>query len=266
MKKIAFFGLPRSGTSWVSHIFNSHPDVALRFQPLFSYGHKGELSELSTSSDISRFFERILCTDDPYALMLTDSQKNYPVFNKSNFPTHIVFKETRYLNIIRNILESSHDVLVVGLVRNPLATLASWVRAPKEFSHEWVLEMEWRAAQSKNQGRVEEFFGFDKWKEVASNFLEFQNSYPDRFKLVKYSEINANPVLKTKDIFSFCGLSYPKETHDFIHRSRGHHDVDPYSIFRANASDSSWIEVLPASIVQEIIEEVSQTPLKAFLD
>ncbi|MDF1594396.1 MAG: sulfotransferase, partial [Desulfobacterales bacterium] len=167
MDKIAIFGVPRSGTTWLSQIFNSHPGVALRFQPLFSYGHKGRLSEYSSAMEIRKFFKEILFTQDPFALMTTEFQKNYPTFEKSEKPTHIVFKETRYLHIIENMLNICSEIKIIGIVRNPLSVLASWVRAPKEFNKEWDINREWLYAPSKNQNRPEEFYGFDKWKEVA---------------------------------------------------------------------------------------------------
>jgi len=94
MDKIAIFGVPRSGTTWLCQILNSHPDVALRFQPLFSYGHKGSLTASSSAEEIRAFFEEILWTQDAFALMATERQKNYPAFQKAVTPTHIVFKET----------------------------------------------------------------------------------------------------------------------------------------------------------------------------
>ena len=60
VNKLAIFGVPRSGTSWLSQIFNSHPDVAMRFQPLFSYSHKGRVSEDSSSEEISEFFDELV--------------------------------------------------------------------------------------------------------------------------------------------------------------------------------------------------------------
>ncbi|MFO0002493.1 MAG: hypothetical protein ACK559_15290, partial [bacterium] len=137
----------------MAQIFNSHPTVALRFQPLFSYGHKGSLSETSTTKEIESFFSDIEKSKDLFTLMRTETQKNYPVFAKKIHPTLIVFKETRYLNVMRNILSSDADVLVLGIIRNPLATLASWVCAPKEFSTNWDLAEEWRFANKKNNDR-----------------------------------------------------------------------------------------------------------------
>lgn len=110
MKNIAIFGAPRSGTSWLAQIFNSHPDVLLRFQPLFSYTHKHRLSNKSTRDDIEGFFDEISQSKDDFVLMRAGMHKSYPAFNKAFKSTHIVFKEMRYLHIIENLLIQCPDI------------------------------------------------------------------------------------------------------------------------------------------------------------
>jgi len=265
MKKIGIFGVPRSGTSWLAHILNSHPDVALRFQPLFSYGHKGRLTAHSSAEEIRSFFDEILHTQDAFALMTTEHQKSYPVFKKSDSPTHIIFKETRYLHIIENMLTKCGEVKVIGIVRNPLAVLASWVSAAKEFKPEWDINNEWRGSPSKNQNRPEEFFGFDKWKESAEAFLRFEKKFPHQFSLVRYDELNRAPLETAKKIFRFSELEVCKQVEDFICKSKSRHDPDPYSVFRANASDACWRGVLPDDIARKMMLELKYTPLDIFL-
>jgi len=66
MENAAIFGVPRSGTSWLGQIFNSSPNVAYRFQPLFSYAFKSRLNEHSTADDIENFSRDILNTSDEF--------------------------------------------------------------------------------------------------------------------------------------------------------------------------------------------------------
>jgi|WetSurSiteA1Bulk_404760.scaffolds.fasta_scaffold00190_5 hypothetical protein len=264
MKKLAIFGVPRSGTSWLSQIFNSHPDVISRSQPLFSFGHKGRLTDYSTYKEINLFFDEITHTKDSFALMKCDMHKSYPAFDKSLMPTYISFKETRYLYVIENILKQCSDIKIIGIVRNPLACLASWIQSPKEFNPEWNIYQEWRLAPSKNQNKSEEFFGFDKWKEVAGNFLKFQAEFPNQFKLVRYEQLNANPIEITADIFEFCGLKVHPQVSEFINASQSTHDNDPYSVFRAKANDTQWLNVLPSDIVDEVRRDLCNSPLQTF--
>ncbi|RFC33353.1 MAG: Sulfotransferase family protein [Candidatus Nitrotoga sp. SPKER] len=264
MKKIGIFGTPRSGTSWLSQILNSHPDVALRFQPLFSYGHKGSLTARSSAEEIRTFFEEILYTQDAFATMTSEMQKDYPIFQKTVRPTHIVFKETRYLHIIENILTQCSEVKIIGIIRNPLAVLASWVSAPKEFNPEWDINSEWRWAPSKNHNKPEEFFGFDKWKESTEAFLRFKIQFPQQFCLVRYDELNKTPLNTTKKLFDFCGLEVCDPVQKFLVDSKSRHDPDPYSVYRANASDQRWQNILPKEITKQIMLELKNTPLDIF--
>lgn len=265
MKKVAIFGPPRSGTSWLSHIFNSHPDVALRFQPLFSYGHKDSLSEFSSLKEIQQFFQAILNSTDPFTLMKAESQKGYPSFTKSSTQTHLVFKETRYLQVVENLLQAGDDIVVVGIIRDPLATLASWVGAPKEFSPDWNVREEWRLAPKKNGGRPEEYFGFERWKEAATNFLRFEALYPERFRLVRYVALNQSPDFVISDLFRFCGLAMHPQVIDFIQQSRSRQSDDAYSVYRLPSDDSRWRTVLPDEIVDEVIRELNPLPLREFI-
>jgi len=266
MIKVAIFGVPRSGTSWLAHIFNSHPDVALRFQPLFSYGHKNGLSEKSSVKEIKLFFNEIYNTKDPFALMATDHQKNYPVFDKNKSPTHLVFKETRYLNVIENLLLKCNTIRIIGLVRNPLAVLASWASAPKEFNPSWDLLEEWREAPSKNLGRAEEFFGYYKWKESANAFLAYQKRFPQQFILIRYNELNTSSIETAKKIFYFCQLDVEQQVTDFIFYSKSRHDSDPYSIYRSKADDLKWQNTLPQELINSVIRDLQDTPLEMFLN
>jgi len=266
LKKIAIFGVPRSGTSWLSQIFNSHQSVVSRFQPLFSYEHKGKLSERSTNREINTFFDEILNSHDDFALMKADVQKDFPKFKKSSTPTHLVFKETRYLHIVENLIRQSKDIKIVGIVRNPLATLASWINAPKEFKTEWSIIDEWYFAPSKNMNKKEEYFGYNQWKLTAESFLKFKEIYPDQFLLVQYSKLNINPVEEIQTIFNFCDLEICQQVIDFIRQSKSIHSDDPYSVYRGNANDNNWREILPDEIIETVKNELQNTPLDIFLE
>ena len=266
MIKVGIFGVPRSGTSWLGHVFNSHPDVAFKFQPLFSYGHKGGLTSSSSAEEIYTFFEEIFESQDAFTTMTSETQRNYPTFKKTAVPTHIGFKETRYLHIIENILTQCGDVKILGLVRNPLSVIASWVAAPKEFQRDWSIDSEWRMAPSKNQNRAEEFYGFDKWKETSELFLRLKSQFSQQFRLVTYKELISAPLDTTEKLYDFCGLEVCSQVEKFLTESRSRHEPDPYSVFRANASDDGWRDKLQDEIAKQIVRELKNTPLEIFLD
>lgn len=268
LRVIGVHGVPRSGTTWLGQIFNSHADVAYRFQPLFSYAFKSRLDPHSSAAQISEFFHDIYSTEDDFVLQKgeADLSKMTVRFSKSPHPTNLVYKEVRYHHILENLLLSSTDVRIVGIIRLPCAVIQSWVNAPREFKKEWNILEEWRLAAKKNQGRPEEFYGFAKWKEVAELFLRLQVSYPDRFLLVKYAELIASPMVEVQRIFGFCGLSLGDQTRKFIEASRSRDDGNPYGVFRNHTRDDKWLNRLPNQISSAIMSELRGTELEMFLE
>ncbi|MBK9627025.1 MAG: sulfotransferase [Flavobacteriales bacterium] len=162
---VSIQSVPRSGSSWLGQIFRSSDQVAFRFQPLFSYAFKGRLDPHSSREEILEFFEDIHRTDDDFVLQRDAAiHVDYPAVQEPATASHVVMKEVRYNNIVRNLLEQVPEIKVIGLVRHPCAVIDSWIHAPREFDPQWSIAEEWRLGAKKNQGRPEEFFGFDKWK------------------------------------------------------------------------------------------------------
>ncbi|HRH37965.1 MAG TPA: sulfotransferase, partial [Flavobacteriales bacterium] len=170
---VAIHGVPRSGTSWLAQIFRSAPEVMLRFQPLFSYAFKDRLNPSSTREETLRFFHELERTNDNFVLQRDPNiHVDYPEFIEQAGATHLVYKEVRYNHILENLMRQVPELRVIGLVRHPCAVLHSWINAPREFKPEWNVMEQWRIGALKNAGRPEEFYGFEKWVEVAELFLK----------------------------------------------------------------------------------------------
>ncbi|MCW5898881.1 MAG: sulfotransferase [Flavobacteriales bacterium] len=263
---VSIQSVPRSGSSWLGQIFRSSPRVAYRFQPLFSYAFKGRLNGSSTREEIVRFFQDIKRTEDDFVLQKVGHiHVEYPSWAESPDTSHIVMKEVRYNHIVRRMVEQVPGLKVVGLVRHPCAVIDSWIHAPREFRPEWNVDEEWRSGASKNQNRPEEFFGFDKWKEVAQLFLDLEREHPSQVKVVRYADLNADPIEVVRDVFAFCALDLGPETVAFIEQSRSRQGEDANSIYRLERPDTAWRDRLPASIARTIQDELSGGPLSRFL-
>jgi hypothetical protein len=259
-------GVPRSGTSWLAQIFKSSPKVALRFQPLFAYAFKDRLGPHSSREDCLRFFQEVLHTNDPFILQKDPNiHVGYPEFKEATDPSHLVLKEVRYNNILRNTLEHVPEMKAIGLVRHPCAVLDSWVHAPREFKPEWNIHEEWRTGARKNQGRPEEYFGFNKWKEAALLFLELEKERPDQMKVVRYADLNEDPVRTVSDLFGHCGLDLGPSTEAFIRASQSREGGDANSVYRKARPDDAWKWRLPGAITDEIRNELEGGPLEQFL-
>lgn len=265
---ISLHGAPRSGTSWLGKIFDSHPAVAYRFQPLFSYRFKGALDIHSTREEVEQFLTDLhTVSDDHFILQLPQQERGvHPrAFIKAPGSSVMVMKEVRYHYIIRTLLQHEPGIKIVGIVRHPCGAINSWLKTPREFRPEWDIAAEWREAPSKNQQRREEYYGFSKWKELAHLFLALAREHPDSFYLIRYEALVADPGEETRKLFAFCGLDMPSQVRSFVASSQQREVEDPDSVFRTADVAERWKAELPAAIRDSILSEVRGTELDIFL-
>ncbi|QBY03133.1 hypothetical protein E2K93_01555 [Thalassotalea sp. HSM 43] len=268
MKKVALHSVPRSGSSWLGEIINSSEAVNYSYQPLFSFKFKSVISEQSSLSEINDFYEKICLSDDNF-LTQEEARTNgiKPCFEKKGI-SHIVYKEVRYHYIIENLLNKDPNQKVIGLVRNPLSVLNSWKSAPREFRTDlnWEFEKEWDKAQLKNLGRKEEYFGYQKWKEVALLFQSLQDRYRDGFLLVKYSDLLNDTQSEVEKIFKFLELELSQQTLSFINRSASIQIDDTYSVFKTKSIvDDNWKNSIPNYVVESVTKDCNSNGLSEFL-
>lgn len=265
---VSIHGAPRSGTSWLGQIFNSHPDVAYRFQPLFSYRFKGVIKPGSSCEEIERFLHDLYAVDDDEFILQARQQDRgvHPVgLVKLPRPSLLVMKEVRYHYVIETLLRQVEGIKVIGIVRHPCGAINSWLKTPREFMPEWDMLVEWRQAPSKNQGRPEEFYGFEKWRELATLFLGFSRRYPESFRLVRYEDLVRSPLEVTEKLFAFCGLDLPPQTVAFLAASQAAEVEDPDTVFRRPDVAERWERELCPEIRDAILREIDETELKVFL-
>ncbi len=266
MKKVAIHSAPRSGSSWVGSTFDSSPNVAYRYQPLFSYSHKNQLKENSTKEEIELFFNSILQTDDEFVLQKKSISEEIAPFFKKEKITHIAYKEVRYHYILENLIKNSDGIKIIGIIRHPCSVINSWLKAPKEFRRElgWKVSNEWRYASRKNKDLKEEFNGFEKWKEVSMLFLRLAKSYSSNFYLLRYKDLITSTEVCVRELFSFCGLNVTSQTLDFI-RNGAEKTYHPYSVFNKKTNDDKWKAELEKYIIDEIYKDLIGTVLEQFL-
>lgn len=267
MSHLILHSVPRSGSTWLGSIFDSHPKVNYKYQPLFSYAFKGSLNENSTIEDIEAFFNEIAWSNDDFINQSKEKKEGIiPDFAKAYPATHVCYKEVRYHHILKNLITQDKNVKAVLLIRNPLAVLHSWYLAPKEFKKElgWNFDEEWLNAPKKNLDKPEEFNGFNKWKEAAFLFLELKDKFPNQVRIVEYKNLLTNPVEITKSLFEFVGLDYVKQTEDFLERISTTNQRDAYSVYKIKKEDKAW-KNLPKHIIDYIEKDLKNTKLEQFL-
>jgi hypothetical protein len=253
MKKIVIHGVPRSGTTWLGSIFDSHPRVKYVFQPLFSYAFKNFISEESSTDEIQSFYNKLAITDDDFCLQKDAKNRGIvPDFKKHVPPSYLVYKEVRYHNILPNLFEQDKDVFGVFLIRDPVEVLTSWINAPKEFDPSWSIHQEWLTAAKKNKNKPEEYYGYQRWKEAANSFLDLQVKYPNRVHVLNYQNLKSNPKHEIETIFRKFKISLDERVNQFIIQSQSVSHQNPYSVFKKNDMRQKGWRELPTEIVDKI--------------
>jgi hypothetical protein len=255
---VSIVGLPRSGTSWLGAIFDSSPNVAYRYQPLFSYAFKNALDANSDASDFKRFFNAVYASDDDF-LNQAGRRKSgaYPPFQKHRNPAWLVFKNVRYHNLLEPMLNRVPGVTVIAIVRHPCACINSWLRAPREFPAEADPRTEWRDGKVKKAGRAEEFWGFDDWKKVTRLHLDIEEREP-RAHIVRYEDLVDDALREVTRIFRLCGLEVGEQTRDFLAGCHDVHHDDPYSVFKSPKVANQWKRQLDPEIRELILRETRE--------
>lgn len=258
MQRIAIHSVPRSGSTWLGSIFDSQPEVIYKLQPLFSYALKDRLTPISTKKEIDDFFDDLEKSRDDFMDQKDGKDKGIiPVFKKEKATT-IVYKEVRYHHLLKNLMEKEDGIKVIGLIRNPLSAISSWLKAPKEFRAEkgWKVEEEWQFAAKKNLNKAEEFNGYEKWKEVTYIFESLQKQYPTRFYLLNYDDLLEDMNRTVEKLFEFCNIGITEQTRNFIYQSKSTEQADPYSVFKSKKKDDAYKRNLPQCIIDEITNDL----------
>ncbi|MFH1457014.1 MAG: sulfotransferase [Patescibacteria group bacterium] len=264
-KIIVVAGVPRSGTSWLSQIIDSSPQVRMRFQPLFSYAFKDAVNEDSSKKEYNNFFNGIYKSNDDF-LLQSDKRKSgiYPTFSKDKNQNILAFKAVRYHYLLEPMLRKFKHLKVVGIIRHPCAVMNSWINNPSEFPAGCNSLNEWRHGMCKNSG-PEDFFGYYKWKEVANMYLDLKDKYPKRVYILKYEDLVLKTEKNNKDLFSFMGLPLKKQTLDFIQESTKKHIDNPYSVYKNKSVIDKWKKQLNPKIIKEIYADLEKTRLEKYL-
>ena len=257
---VALYGVPRSGTSWLGQIIDSSPEVVYCFQPLFSYRFKNRINTESTQDDMRIFFDELYLADDDEFLNQIRQRKSgiYPYFErKENSPSILAYKEVRYCYTVPILLQKYENIRIIGIVRNPYDVLESWINAPSEYKPEWDIYEEWDLAIKKNEYRPENYFGYYKWKEFLKMNLDMQQCYPDRFKSVRYEDLENNTVNAVQELFQFAGIPYVEQTGEFIKMSQSKTVEDAYGVYRKKGQEKIRKYFLPEDIKKKIAADLN---------
>jgi hypothetical protein len=260
-------GMPRSGTTWLSQIFASSPDVRLKSCPLFSYEFKNVLDENSSAEQWDKLFSEVYVTNSEFLdqehLRKIGLVPTFPDKNQS--PRNLIIKSNRFHNLAPHILKLNQSIRFIHIVRHPCATVYSWLSNPREFPEDADPIKEWKSGQCRKTGPGE-FWGFDDWKIVTSQALMLSKLYPHRHKIVRYEDLLKDTQLHARDLFEFLKIPYRSQTQDFIELSHSRHDAHKHSVFKNPELTDEWKVMLDKKIVSLCLSEIKGTELEQFTE
>lgn len=262
-KVVALYGVPRSGTSWLGEILDSCPDIAYRFQPLFSYRFKNRILTESEKEDIEKFFCELYEEKDDEFINLKKGKENgiYPTFKEKKENLSILaYKEVRYLYTIPLLLRKYENIKIIGIVRNPHDVLESWINASSEFKPEWDIMKEWEIAAAKNEYRPENYYGYYKWKEYIKMNSDMRKEYPERFITVCYEDLLNHALEISRKLFSDLDIPFTAQTEEFIKASQSKTIEGVASVYRKKNTNKKRQFYLPEEIHEKISADLKEFP------
>ena len=120
--------------------------------------------------------------------------------------------------------------------------------------------------QTKNDGQVFEYYGFDRWLEFAETAHSLATEFPDRIKVISYSNLLNNTEKVVASCFEFLRLEFSSQTTDFILKGQKKNKTeDAYSVFRTAQKDDKWKDNIPPQIVESIVEQLDGSEYEQYL-
>lgn len=258
-------GMPRCGSTWVSQMVAAHPAVRLKFCPLFSYEFRGRCDATSSASAWRALFREVYDTRGRFLDQehLRD-HGHVPAFDVAATPPVLAIKSNRFHDCTRSMVEQLPETRWLALVRDPVTSLASWVRNPTEFGAEDAVETAWRTGGSR-KARAGEYWGFDDWKAVTTEHVALAAQHPDHFHLLAYEDLAPDPVAAADTVLRCAGLAPSPAVEAFARQSQARHTSAVRSVFKDPRQSRSTYDVLPADIVATIVSETRAAGLGRFL-
>lgn len=261
MKYIFLNGVPRSGTTWLMSLFQSHPNIKSIFQPLFSYEFKNYLTEESTKQDFQKFLSLIYKTTNKFCLLESDlHQFEKPVFNKNDI-NMLFIKHVRYHNLLHTFIDFDPTIKIILLIRNPYAVIHSQLSCNREKDEDWL------NARYKNDGKNYNYFGYNRWKDFVDLSVELQKKHPKNVIIIKYSELLENTFEVLQNLCMFLDIDFHQNMKLAISKFSSENGDGDYTVYNQKIDDNDWKDKLDSNIIDFITKDldVSNDIYKSFL-
>ena len=262
MNIISIHSAPRSGSTWLETIFEAHPNVITKYQPLFCYDFKNCINKNSVKEDFDNFINCIMKSNNEFmnrsGVYHTGNSNHIPKFKKDDITT-LVMKHVHSHHLIETFIKLCPNIKIIGLIRNPCATINSFVNNPREYDDTNNPD-EWLNGNNKNMSE-HDYFGYQKWKEVIDIFHNIQNKYPDNIYIVQYEKLVFNSKEEIPKLFAFANLIVTESVYQFINESHNSEYINDHctSVYKDTSVTDKWKDKLDINIQNTIINDIKNT-------
>ena len=218
--------MARSGSTWLGKVFHSHPKVS--FHCHWLENRSGEM----TPAQIAGFERRIqkLGRDRSHAYDVE------PYFPQPENPELMVLKDSYASQ--RPRLCADHGQVIL-LARDPRAQYNS-LKNHSTFG-----------------GRYRPRPSAERWAALIDTYIVLAQNDPNRFRLVRYEDLCANPLSELPKLFEFAGLNFAPEVEKFVIESHASHELGANQVIKdPKITVNQWrYELTPAekSVIEQTV-------------
>lgn len=313
LKPILLFGMPRSGTTWLGKVFDSHPDTLYRHEPDSGGALDGQMPLLAETDDVERFrdaVESFLATlpgDDRLRVTgkLPVFPKRYqpagaatlrrlllfaakglspriPIERVPEFVRHddgsvrLVWKSIESLGRLGVFARLLPEARGIQIVRHPCGYVASVLRGEargllpgsRPTSEDYgVFDMLLETAPAKRRGLDRSFLeGLEPVERLAWRWLLFNEKALEDIeplenaRAVSYESLCEAPVDGYRALFDFVGLSWERQTEDFLAASTHNERSAYFSVYKNPLEAANrWQRELDLRAQEAVLKIVADT-------
>ncbi len=263
-RPLFLLGMPRSGTTWLSQIFESSPDFLVRLSPNYSHPLKNQIDLTASKADWIDHLSAAAESDDPFMTQNwrrdTGELATFP--STTDAAQYLAIKDTRFHDLYQRAMELLPDALLIYVVRHPGGAINSWWQS-EEFPSDSDIIEEWRTGECRKQ-TMGEYWGFSDWRCLTERYLYLEEQDPNRYRVFRYEDLVRERESISADLFAFVGCEIPPSTQAFLGESKSRHDERSYSVYKDPSVVDRWRSELPPEIRSSIDAELAGTRLARF--
>jgi len=241
-------------------LFESHPKVITKYQPLFSYEFKNRITPQSSPEEFNQFLENLQASTSDFINMRgpyhQDENNQFPTTPKQN-PTTLLFKNTHNHQLAETFLKLKPNIKLIYLLRHPCGAINSFINNPRECDSSLINTDEWLTGACKNNDNPNNYFGYNKWLELTEMFYNLRDKYPTNVYIVIYEDILNNPT-QLKALFDWCGLDYHPQVQQFFDESHQKDCSSHTAVYKSKSVQDKWKTSLGNDIKNYIMQDLEK--------